>query len=563
MKVQERKLASLLEDVRTGKLVIPDFQRDFVWTKKQVEDLLNSVVNRYFIGTLLLLESPTSNLRFAPRLIPGADADPKSHPSISYVLDGQQRLTSLFYAFLEPAVPLQDEALPTRFFLNLDGCQEVVGVQKIEDLLRKLHPKEERRLLEKIREVLVQSTGIDIGRYPSMACFRSAETLTAYLNTNGSKLEPGKRDELNRLLQSILDYEVAVVTLPHDTPDDEIVSTFERINRLGTRLGIFDLAVARYYPIGIRLNELKQNIECDAPEILEVVEPEALLRVMALSNGMEPKNQNLLGLVDLHHDRNKAQAEFYSRWDAARQCLQKATTRMKTVYGAVRLRAKKNRIALIPYTSLAVPLAAMIRDAESLGGKKALYDKIDRWYWTAVFTGRYVHAVESQSYADFKAVAAWLRNDEAKPDLAADIGSVISEARKASRTSALAKAFYNLIILNGATDFINGQPVKLEECEVDHVFPASKYPAGAKSIFNLSVIHKDTNRKKSDKSPVEFLEACLESHGGNSPSLATTLRAHFITSDGINALETNNLDAFLAAREAALQAALAERVLTR
>ncbi len=70
MKVQERKLPSLLEDVRTGRLVIPDFQRDFVWMRKQVEELLNSVVNRYFIGTLLLLESPTSNLRFASLVSP-------------------------------------------------------------------------------------------------------------------------------------------------------------------------------------------------------------------------------------------------------------------------------------------------------------------------------------------------------------------------------------------------------------------------------------------------------------------------------------------------------------
>jgi len=42
---------------------------------------------------------------------------------------------------------------------------------------------------------------------------------------------------------------------------------------------------------------------------------------------------------------------------------------MKTAYGAVRLRAKKNRIALIPYTSLAVPLAALIREAESLAAR--------------------------------------------------------------------------------------------------------------------------------------------------------------------------------------------------
>lgn len=563
MQVQQRKLPALLEDVRTGKLVIPDFQRDFVWTKKQVEELLNSVINRYFIGTLLLLESPTSDLRFAPRLVPGVTADPKTHNTISYVLDGQQRLTSLFYAFLEPTAPLQDEALPTRFYLNLHGCQEVVGVQKLDDLLRKLHPKEEKAVLEKLREVLVQTTGIDIQRYPSMAAFRSAETLTEYLESQASTIEPSKRDEINRLLQSILDYEVAVVTLPHDTPDDEIVSTFERINRLGTRLDIFDLAVARYYPLGIRLNELKQKVESASPDILEFVAPDALLRVMALSSGVEPKNKNLLSLVDLRTDRNKAQAEFYTRWEAARGYLEKAATRMKTVYGAVRLRAKKNRIALIPYTSLMVPLAALLREVESLGGAKALYDKVDRWYWTAVFTGRYGHAVESQSFADYKAVSAWLRDDSAVPDFGADVSSVIAEMRKASRTSALAKAFYNLIILNGASDFVNGQPVRLEDCEVDHVFPASKFQAGAKNIFSLSVIHKDTNRKKSDKLPAEFLQACLAAHSGDRSSLGASLGAHFISDDGVKAMEENNLDKFLAAREKALAEELSVRLLTR
>lgn len=543
--------------------MIPDFQRDFVWSRKQVEELLNSIINGYFIGTLLLLESPTANLRFAPRLIPGVAADPKGHATISYVLDGQQRLTSLFYAFLEPSAPLQDEALPTRFFLNLNGCQEVVGIQKIEDLLRRLHPKEERKLLDKLREVLVQSTGIDIERYPSMAAFRSPQALTEYLNSHATTIEAGKRDELNRLLQSILDYDVAVVTLPQDTPDDEIVSTFERINRLGTRLDIFDLAVARYYPIGIRLNELKQKIESDSPEIFEVVDPDALLRVMSLLNGIEPKNKNLLGLADLRTDRNRAQAAFHSSWDAARGYLKKAIARMRDVYGAVRLRAKKNRISLIPYTSVAIPLAALIHEAESLGGAKALYDKIDRWYWTAVFTGRYAHAVESQSYADHKAVVAWLGDDLAVPDLRADVANVIAEIQKASRTSALAKAVYNLVVLNGATDFINGQPVKLEECEVDHIFPASKFPAAAKNIFGLSVIHKDTNRKKSDMLPADLVKLCLDSHGGNRASLASTLSAHFIAPEGIKAMEENNLDAFLAARASALQVALSTRILTR
>lgn len=76
-------------------------------------------------------------------------------------------------------------------------------------------------------------------------------------------------------------------------------------------------------------------------------------------------------------------------------------------------------------------------------------------------------------------------------------------------------------------------------------------------------IHKDTNRKKGDRLPADFLQSCLESHGGNRSSLESTLRAHFIGTDGIKAMQANNLDQFLTARETSLQAALAERLLSR
>ena len=71
---------------------------------------------------------------------------------------------------------------------------------------------------------------------------------------------------------------------------------------------------------------------------------------------------------------------------------------------------------------------------------------------------------------------------------------------------------------------------------MDHVFPSSKYPDGAKNIFNLSITHKDTNRKKSGKLPSEFLKICLESHGGDKSSLLATLRSHCISPDGLNQL---------------------------
>jgi len=71
IEVKQVNLFELLDDVRKGLIVIPDFQRDFIWDLKQIEELLNSVINGYFIGSILLLESSLNNQRFAPRLIRG------------------------------------------------------------------------------------------------------------------------------------------------------------------------------------------------------------------------------------------------------------------------------------------------------------------------------------------------------------------------------------------------------------------------------------------------------------------------------------------------------------
>lgn len=92
IEVKQVDLFSLLYDVKKGLIVIPDFQRDFIWELKQIEELLNSVINGYFIGSILLLESSVDNHpRFAPRLIRGVQSNQinrQGQNAIKYILDG-------------------------------------------------------------------------------------------------------------------------------------------------------------------------------------------------------------------------------------------------------------------------------------------------------------------------------------------------------------------------------------------------------------------------------------------------------------------------------------------
>ena len=83
----------LLEELTTGRLKIPRFQRPFVWRRDQMTDLLDSVYNQYPIGSLLVWETE-ENIATLESLGPFKfpETDKKG---IGYLLDGHQRLTTL------------------------------------------------------------------------------------------------------------------------------------------------------------------------------------------------------------------------------------------------------------------------------------------------------------------------------------------------------------------------------------------------------------------------------------------------------------------------------------
>jgi hypothetical protein len=547
IKVKEVNLFELLSDVDKGLIVIPDFQRDFIWNLKQIEELLNSVINGYFIGSILLLESFLDNLRFAPRLIRGVDRnkiDRRGHNTIKYVLDGQQRITSLYYAFMEPNVPLSDDTdFAYKFYIRPDTL-DIFGLEDPEDIVRRLRLGKD--LKDKLFDIYRDRYGINIEQMPTIGIFRSKETFQAYISNNPS-LTSSYVDRLRGIFERVQRYAIPVITMPTETSDEDIVNTFERINRTGTPLNIFELAVARYYPLGINLNLLKNDIK-DRP-FMKVLDEESVLKTMAILKNLEPKSKNLLRLVERQDASSKVIAEFSNLWSVAVNYLDVALDRVRKVYGAVELKIGKRNIELIPYTTMLVPLAVMLYEIEKHGNLAAHYNKVDLWYWSNVFSQKYVHAVDTKSFDDVLAIKNWLANPQERPDFVPNFEYVKSEMLRAARTSALAKGFYNLLILNNPRDLLTGQPItSIEECQIDHIFPFSRYGKQANNIFNLTLLDMKTNQKKKDKLPSDFLKDCLASHGNDEKKLQKTLESHFISAKALESLTDNDLEGFIHAR---------------
>src|SRR5690606_18846924 len=114
-----QQLMDLISYARKGKIVLPQFQRNFVWGRDDITSLLVSILEGHFIGSFLLLRTDVDNLPFAMRTIQGVDINSDQIRPEWMILDGQQRLTSLHYVFAAPEIALRWTKYPYRFFLNL------------------------------------------------------------------------------------------------------------------------------------------------------------------------------------------------------------------------------------------------------------------------------------------------------------------------------------------------------------------------------------------------------------------------------------------------------------
>lgn len=92
-------MLDLLRSIREGKTQLPDFQRGWVWDDDHIKSLLASISLSYPIGAVVMLQAGGVDIRFKPRLVEGVEPKDGVQPE-RLILDGQQRLTSLYQALL-------------------------------------------------------------------------------------------------------------------------------------------------------------------------------------------------------------------------------------------------------------------------------------------------------------------------------------------------------------------------------------------------------------------------------------------------------------------------------
>jgi uncharacterized protein with ParB-like and HNH nuclease domain len=108
------KVRELLDEVERGQVMLPEIQRAYVWKGPQVSRLLDSLYREYPAGQLLLWDTIDLPILKRPEGVAAAALPSAGQPKI--VLDGQQRLTSLYKALGQTDDPIE-------VYFNLDTEQ--------------------------------------------------------------------------------------------------------------------------------------------------------------------------------------------------------------------------------------------------------------------------------------------------------------------------------------------------------------------------------------------------------------------------------------------------------
>lgn len=501
---------NLLKRIKDKQYTIPQFQRPFIWKDSQVKWLIDSIARNYPIGSLLVLaQSPDIPLQARSieaeiRLSasdPGHETEveeaPQSKFDIYYVLDGQQRLTSIARVFLNshPKKTYYFDLKAIHYHFDDEDANWVVARQRGKNDPER---KDKNRLLRADLALDHSKSDIFVSEY-----FEDSDDFPELQSNRNAVRQAAAR--VKGIFEILRKYLVPVVILDRDAPIESICRIFETINSTGTRLTTFDLAVARYYPSP----DLRQLWEASTERYPVLkrfeVDGERVLQVLALWSAVtnkkfpEPTRGAQLAL-----DRDFIQ----TNWEQAAKELAQLYNWAADTCGAT-TQTLPNHGLLVAFAAVLV-LHPKLWDSLSHG-----FPGVIRRYFFA--NGLLQGARQAANYKigrDFMSLLQFAETGE--PPEYPTIFLTQERLKDVFRGSDI--RFKTLQCLLAATckeDFLTGKPLSAGEIHQHHFFPqslAKNQGISANlldSIANRIPVSRQTNETLSDRLPTDYMREVI------------------------------------------------------
>lgn len=587
-KTNPEKISALLQDCHTGKLQLPDFQRGWVWDIDRIVSLIASISKGYPIGALMSLESG-GVVAFHPRSIEGSPTNGSISPQ-KLILDGQQRITSLYQATMRKSVvdTSTPRGKPIRRWFYFDMRRSIDPDTAREDAIVSL--AEDKMIRSDFGRVVdldlsVRENEFENLYFPINEIFDSMDWLlgyTEYWRTKDADVENAAlfRQFNDTIIRNFTDFDVPVITLDKETSKEAVCIVFEKVNTGGKALDAFELITAIYASDGYqlrndwygadgeegmfgRLRESSRSAD-EKVGILAGVEPTDVLHVISLFH-----TRDLRHAAEAAGKTGKDLPQVIGSRQALLNLPLEAYLKYKDVAEDGFVRAGKflyrlhiYRVYDLPYQSQLVPLAAILGsmgDASEHAAKRVM---LEHWYWSGVFGELYGSTTETRVAKDFLEVPAWLESNGPDPSTVKDSQFRAARLRTMRmRLSAAYKGVNALLMLENAMDWRTGQQFDHtvffgESVDIHHIFPQKwckdhSYPKSVyDSIINKTPLSKKTNRIIGGDAPSKYLKKLMKGNDKDPAIDETTLRT-FVSSHFVDygVLESDEFEIFMQYRQ--------------
>lgn len=559
----EPSLKDVLDAIARGDTQLPDFQRGWVWDDVHIKSLIASLSLSYPIGAVMFLEA--GGVPFQPRLFEGVLLNPPPKPKM-LVLDGQQRLTSMYLA-LRSGLPVKtttEKGLEVKrvYFLDMAKCLDpeadredaVISVpanlQMTSDFGRKVEldlSSPEQQYSQRIFPVSLIFNSPDFMQWKLGFANHHANAAEALMF-----LMCFEHEVLSRFQQ----FKVPAIELTQDTPRDAVCQVFEKVNTGGVTLTVFELMTATFASNQFNLREnwdaRKERLTAKH-DLLTAVDGTSFLTAVTLLASFERHLLNRSAVsckkVDVLrlelHDFNQYESRIEAGFKKAAELLAE-----EKIFDSKSL----------PYSTQLIPLACICArladDISKFGVKK----KILQWYWCGVFGELYGGANESRFGMDVPDVIQWV-DGGGEPRTVRDAS--FAPTRLLSLQSRLAAAYKGinaLLMKNGSKDFVSGTPIDINTyfnnaIDIHHIFPRKWCETNKlsrdiwNSVVNKAPLAAGTNRFIGGDSPSNYLSRIEKNKQVNQENLDQFLVSHVIP---VAQLRADDFNGFIRQRAAAL-----------
>ncbi len=549
----KKGLYEILNDVHSGRIQLPDFQRGWVWDDNRIKGLLASVAKSFPIGAVMLLETGNDNVKFKTKYVEGVKLSPGVKPE-RLILDGQQRITSLYQAIItnEIVTTRNDKGYEIRRWYYIDMMKAMDSAYDLEEAI--ISVNEKKQITANIGRDIILDLSTEEHEYQKLmypVCMIDEYSTwrrkyNEYWKHNSEKSEFWDSFE-DKIINSFNKYMLPVIDMKKENSKEAVCQVFEKVNTGGVSLTVFELLTATFAADSFDLKANWEYIKGRFKEhkVLHNTGNTDVIQAVSLLTTYKRK----MAKIAAGTAREELPAVSCKRKDLLNLALSDYESNAEPVADGF-IRASKilveNHIYNardLPYNTQLVPMAAILAilgdKIENAGNR----NKLMRWFWCGVFGELYGSANETRYALDVIQVVDWIESNGEEPKTVYDANFAPSRLNTLrTRNSAAYKGIYALLLDENTRDWISAKKIDLisyfsESIDIHHIFPVAWCEKNGKdindynSIINKTPLSGRTNRIVSGDAPSKYLARVKSNAGVTDEEFNSILKSHVLEPD--------------------------------